>query len=61
MNNGISATACPVCKHQYYPEDKSTYRVCSKCEARMCTICAARDMWTCPLCRNPYATLEQLE
>ena len=47
MNAGATGTTCPVCKHRYYPEDKSTCRVCSKCGEKMCTIGAARDLWTC--------------
>jgi hypothetical protein len=52
MNRIESGTKCPVFKHQYYPEDKSTYRAC--------TICAARDMRICSVCNNPYATLGQV-
>jgi hypothetical protein len=58
MSSVESGATCAVCRHQYYPEDKSTYRACSKCDARMCTICAARDRWICTVCKNPYATLE---
>jgi len=51
---------CPVCRHRYYPEDKSTYRVCTKCDEKICTTCASRDLWKCTMCRHPYATLEQV-
>ena len=55
----VSSPRCPACKHPYYPEDKTTYRVCSACAATPCTICAAREMWKCPVCKSPYATLKE--
>lgn len=49
---------CPHCPFSYDTNNKSSYKECKECGARMCSGCAGKHAWKCPVCKSPFGRLE---